>query len=522
MTQEKNAVIYARYSSAKQHEQSIEGQLRICREFAKRRGFKVICEYIDRAASGTNDNRPEFKKMISDSYNHSFQYAIVYQYDRFARNRRDSLNNKFILQKNGIKLLSATEPEITDDPTDIFIEGILETVAEYYSKDLAKKTKRGMSESINKRQSIGGKQLLGYKVSSDKKIIVDEPAVNAVKKIFELYNLKYPLKDIVDEIKLFGYDISTTKITRIVTSKNYIGEYINPFNPEEIIYDMYPAIIDKKTFNFAQEIAKNKMHNKSPKKTKDNNDYILSGKLFCGYCGRRLVGFCGYSKSGKVYKYYICQNKDCCKKSERKDFIEKYVYNQLYNYLLNDQRLNYVVTCIMDALKRKQNKDELNRLEAKRNEIESNIDKIALSYLDAGPVIKERLESKSIQLKNELNVIEQKIKKELLLNNENIINKDYFIHAYVKKFLKSCDSKNEYIIKLFHQFLNSVYLFNDKVVIYLNFAENAKIISYIEMLNDLELMEKENPNDNQCSDEDSDGDPYGIRTHECMRERHMS
>ena len=515
------AVIYARYSSSKQHEQSIEGQLRICRAFAKQRGIRITHEYIDRAASGTNDNRPEFKKMLTDSYNQSFQYVIVYQYDRFARNRRDSLNNKFILQKNGIKLISATEPEITDDPTDIFIEGILETVAEYYSKDLAKKTKRGMSESINKRQSIGGKQPLGYKVGADKKIIIDEPAANVVKKIFKLYNLKYPLKDIVKEIKLLGYTINPSKITRIVTSKNYIGEYINPFDSNEVILDMYPAIISKATFNRAQEIANSKKHNKTYKKTKDNDDYILSGKLFCGYCGRRLVGVCGSSKSGRIYKYYVCKNKECRKMSERKDFIEGYVAEQLYDYLLNDSRLNYIVDCILKELKSKRNRNKLERLELERLSIENDLDKIAMCYTQAGSIIKERLESKSIQLKDQLNFIEQQIKKETLLSNENIMNRG-FIHAYVKKFLKLCDNTKEYAVKLMHQFLNSVYLFNDKIIIYLNFAENAKIISYIEMLNDLELMEKENPNNDQCSDKDSDGDPYGIRTHECMRERHMS
>ena len=521
MIQEKNTVIYARYSSAKQHEQSIEGQLRICREFAKKRGFKVLYEYIDRAASGTNDNRSEFKKMLADSYNQSFQYVIVYQYDRFARNRRDSLNNKFILNKNGVKLLSATEPEITDDPTDIFIEGILETVAEYYSKDLAKKTKRGMSESINKRQSIGGKPLLGYKVDKNKKIIIDLEAAELVKRIFKLYNMEYSLRDIADEALLFGYKISLSSITRIVTSRNYIGEYINPFNPEEIIYDMYPAIIDTKTFKRAQEIANNKKHKKSGKKTKDNDDYILSGKIFCGYCGRRLVGVCGYSKSGKVYKYYVCQNKECNKKSEKKFFIENYVGNQVYEYLTNDKRLDHIVESILKGLKSKRNATRLSELQLQQSSVEKEIDKIALSFLDAGPVIKERLEIRSKELKSKLDQIDAEIRKEMLLNNEKVVSKD-FIRKYIKMFLKSCDNSKNYISKLFHQFLNSVYLFDDKVVTYLNFAENAKIIAHIEMLNDLEVIDKEKSDHNMCSDEDSDGDPYGIRTHECMRERHMS
>lgn len=149
------AVIYARFSSNKQSEQSIEGQLRICNLFAKENDFKIVNNYIDRAASGTNDNRIEFQRMMKDSSKNLFEIVIVYQYDRFARNRRDSMNNKFILRNNGVKLLSATEPEITNRPSDLFMEGILDTAAEFYSRDLAQKTVRGMKENlIKKRQSV--------------------------------------------------------------------------------------------------------------------------------------------------------------------------------------------------------------------------------------------------------------------------------------------------------------------------------------------------------------------------------
>ena len=85
-----NVVVYARYSSDRQNEQSIEGQLRACREYAERRGFRIIHEYIDRAMSGTTDNRPEFQQMIADSSKKAFRFIIVWKLDRFARNRYDS------------------------------------------------------------------------------------------------------------------------------------------------------------------------------------------------------------------------------------------------------------------------------------------------------------------------------------------------------------------------------------------------------------------------------------------------
>ena len=87
----KNAVIYARYSSQGQNEQSIESQIRTCSEFAEGQGYNVIDTYSDKARTGTNDSRPSFQRMIKDAASGKFEYIIVYMFDRFARNRRDSI-----------------------------------------------------------------------------------------------------------------------------------------------------------------------------------------------------------------------------------------------------------------------------------------------------------------------------------------------------------------------------------------------------------------------------------------------
>jgi len=89
-----NIVIYARFSSHSQTEQSIEGQLKVCYEYAERNNMTVIQEYIDRATTGTNDNRQQFQQMLEDSNKKQFEAVLVYQLDRFARNRYDSAINK--------------------------------------------------------------------------------------------------------------------------------------------------------------------------------------------------------------------------------------------------------------------------------------------------------------------------------------------------------------------------------------------------------------------------------------------
>lgn len=104
-----NAVIYARYSSDKQTEQSIEGQISACYEYARREGYNVIEEYIDRAKSAKTDARPEFQRMIGDSAKELFNVVLVYQLDRFSRNRYDSAIYKAKLKKNGVRVLSVRE-----------------------------------------------------------------------------------------------------------------------------------------------------------------------------------------------------------------------------------------------------------------------------------------------------------------------------------------------------------------------------------------------------------------------------
>ena len=139
-------IIYARYSSDSQREESIEGQLRECKAFAEKQGITVLTSYIDRALSAKTDNRPEFQRMVKDSGKKLFDVVIVWKLDRFARNRYDSAHYKALLRKNGVKVVSATEP-ISQDSTGILLESLLEGYAEFYSAELAEKVKRGIMEN---------------------------------------------------------------------------------------------------------------------------------------------------------------------------------------------------------------------------------------------------------------------------------------------------------------------------------------------------------------------------------------
>lgn len=120
----KTAVEYLRYSSDSQTEQSIEGQMRVCHEYAQRNDIVIVGTYIDRAMTGTNDNRKDFQRMLKDSANQAWDYVIVYKLDRFSRNKYEMAIHKKTLRDNGIKLLSAME-NIPDTPEGIILESML-------------------------------------------------------------------------------------------------------------------------------------------------------------------------------------------------------------------------------------------------------------------------------------------------------------------------------------------------------------------------------------------------------------
>lgn len=183
-----NAVIYARFSSDRQREESIEGQVRECTEYAEKNGLTIVETYIDRAlsASKETEKRLDFQRMIRDSSKRLFDVVLVWKLDRFARNRYDSAHYKNILKKNGIRVVSTTE-HITEGPEGIILESMLEGMAEYYSAELSEKIHRGQKENALKGKNNGGGIPLGYVLGDDQQLKLDPLTAPIVREIFERY-----------------------------------------------------------------------------------------------------------------------------------------------------------------------------------------------------------------------------------------------------------------------------------------------------------------------------------------------
>lgn len=325
------AAIYARYSSDKQTEQSIEGQLRVCEQYCKTNGIDIVDTYIDRAlsASKNTDKRTDFLRMIKDSDKKLWDIVVVYKLDRFSRDRYDSAIYKAKLKKNGIRVVSATE-NISENPEGVILESVLEGMAEFYSKELSQKVTRGMHESALKCNSTGGTTPLGYKVGDDKKLHIDPYYANMVKEAFKLYAEGRTVKQICDEFNgrgyktPKGYSFGHNSFKTVFGNKKYIGIYT--YNNEVEIKGGVPAIIDEETFERVQQRLR--QNAKNPSRGRATTDYLLISKLFCGHCGKPMGAECA-NKKGERYHYYACSGKkrfrNCDKKNVPKDLIEEAV-----------------------------------------------------------------------------------------------------------------------------------------------------------------------------------------------------
>ena len=177
------AVIYARYSSSNQREESIEGQLRECHRYAEAHGFRIVKEYTDAAISGRSDARPAFQRMIREAESGAFSALIVWKLDRFARNRHDAAVYRYQLKKSGVKIYSVMEA-ISDGPEGIILEGLMESLAEYYSANLSQNIKRGCYDAALKRQ-VFGKPPIGYVKGPDGRYAIDPETAPIVRRIFD-------------------------------------------------------------------------------------------------------------------------------------------------------------------------------------------------------------------------------------------------------------------------------------------------------------------------------------------------
>ena len=472
------AVIYARYSSDNQREESIEGQIRECTAYAEKNGITIVKHYIDRAFSAKTDNRPEFQQMIKDSEKRLFDIVLVWKLDRFARNRYDSAHYEYQLERNHVKLVSATEP-ISDSPAGIMVKSMLTGMAEYYSAELSEKVVRGMTENVLKGKYNGGTIPIGYTVDEEKFFQIDPLKAPFVVEAFQRYNDGVTMKELMNWLNDSGVTTNRNQkftynsIQTLLTNRRYIGE--NRFK-DIVMPDSIPVIIEKELFDSVQDkIAKNR---RAPARHKAEDDYLLTTKLFCGMCGAMMFGECGTSRNKNVHHYYKCANakrtKTCKKKTVRKEWLEDLVVNETMKMIRDDDSIQSIVDAVM--ILQEQENTVLPLLEKQMKDIENGIENL-LNAIQAGVLTsstKGRLEKLEAQQKElEIRIAEEKLAKPKVSAD--------FVKFWLTNFRKLDPNVKSHRETLINTFVNAVYLYDEKVLITFNYKDGTKTITFDEI-----------------------------------------
>lgn len=471
----KIAVIYARYSSHNQRDVSIEQQVNACRKYAQVHDLDVIRVYDDHAMTGTNDNRPEFRRMIRDSEARAFDYVIVYTLDRFSRDRYDSAIHKHTLKENGVRVLSAME-NISDDPTGVLMESILEGFAEYYSKELAQKIRRGMMSNAEKCMVIGPLPL-GYRKGADGRYEIIPEEAQIVQEIFGRVAAGEAFADIFRDLNERGITTkhgtpwNRSSLTKMLHSEKYIGVYASS---GVRIENGIPPIIDKELFDMVQLRCQTKRNPRGnpQKRRRENSVYLLTGKLFCGHCKAPMIGVSGTGSHGELHFYYTCktrhnQKNACTKKQVTRDYIEGLVASELKKLISRSDVVSWLADSVIGYLKEHQETGEIVMLKEKlaitRREKENT-----LKVIRSGSNIPSSILQMLADLENE----ESSLSAKLSLAQDRVhkdITKEHII-AWVETFQDGDIHDKAFQEQLIDAFLVKAFLYDDHLRLVVNYT----------------------------------------------------
>ena len=369
----RKAAIYARYSSENQRDESIDAQICAIEEYARRNDIAIVKTYIDRAKSATTAERPSFQEMIKMSETGMFDTIIVHKLDRFARSKYDSAIYKQKLKVNNVRLISVTE-NLDGTPESIILESVLEAMAEYYSKNLAREIMKGTMENAKKSDHCGGVPPLGFDIVN-KRLVINEHEAEAVRLIFDMYANGKGYTEIINTLNHKGYrtkrgnPFGKNSLFEILRNEKYKGTYTynksshktarGTYNRHEYkddseiirINDGCPRIVSDEIFSLVNERMKE--NRLSADKNRDRQKYLLSGLVFCGICGSPMHA---NRRKKDCQLTFRCnrkvQNIDCKAKEINMACLEEYVLDELQRNIFSFSRVNAIMRVIEDYTRR--------------------------------------------------------------------------------------------------------------------------------------------------------------------------
>lgn len=493
----KNAVIYARYSSDLQREESIDAQLRICRKHCEERGYNIVHEYIDEAFTATNDRRPDYQQMMKDAKKGGFQVVVFHKVNRNARNEYDYYFHKMQLNRAGVTIEYAGQAFDVQTPEGQLMENQLVGMAAYFSRNLSKEVKKGLQENALKCLHNGGTPPLGYDVGPDKKYVINESEARTVRLIFNMYVNGKSYTEISAECNRRGYktkagtELRKTSLYDIIGNRKYAGFYVYgkikstpnmPRNSHSEDKDMYiiengiPPIISLETWEKACERRAEKKRVKGSFRAKVN--YLLAGLIKCGECGHRMQGsnYKNVLKNGEIIKRYYYRCVHCKAKGINGVYLEKQVITAIRQNILNPQNAITLTKSINQQLEATSTdiKAETSSLQAKIISLEQANDKLMnlLETTDISELLIARIKKNSESItaaRKRLGELKTQCQEEIstervkfIISTWSNVNDDDGLRAMVNTFIRSVIVYSDHVdIDMFLPINSSEYTSNE-------------------------------------------------------------
>ena len=462
------AVVYARYSSTNQRDASIEQQIAECRKFAERNGFTITEIYQDAAISGRTDERPDFQRMMRDAKREQFDYIIAWKSNRIGRNMTQALTNMAKLAEYGVECLYVEE-DFDDTAAGRFALRNMMNVNQFYSENLAEDVRRGMLDNAQKCK-VNGKISFGFKKAPDGRYAIEEKEAAIVREIYDRLRSGWIIADIMADLNNRGI---TTKSGRPWTFQSFQTllqnqQYIGVYKYGEVrIENGIPAILDKATFEEVQRILKEKNRPRGHKR--NDTEYFLVGRAFCGLCGSPMSGISGTGRNGSLYSYYMCNahhyDHTCDKKNVPRDDLEYSVALAVTKLLEDESLVEWILDGYSDVIRkiREESKTETLRVQLQETE------KILGNLMKA--MEKGLFNDMAIQRMNELSETKKDLEQALAMESEaiktySVENLRTMLYGYRDGDLED----PEVIKKIIQTFVQAVFVYDDHLRIRFNYG----------------------------------------------------
>ena len=428
------AVTYQRVSTKEQAKKggrdegfSIPAQREANARKAESLGARIVAEFVDAGESARSVDRPDLQRMLDYVTSHQVTYCIVHKVDRLARNRLDDVEIHRTLIEAGVTLVSATE-NIDETPSGMLLHGIMSSIAEFYSKNLATEVTKGLTQKLATggtpmRAPIGYLNVRGRDEQGRefRTVEIDPERAPLIRWVFEQYATgEHTVLELLDTVTARGLTTVATpkRPSRPMARSGFFKLLRNPYYIGIIRYKgvehpgAHEPLIDVDTWERVQSLLDSR---KIADERRRKHDHYLKGTLYCGTCGSRMQLDFPANKQGVRYGYFVCSGRatkrtTCTRRAVPLGVAEKLVAKCYRDITITDEQIAEIVASVDEVFDRRlaAKSDELADLTAHRKRLQSESDKLLEAHF-ADAIDLETLKRHQMRIRSGLADIDRRL-----------------------------------------------------------------------------------------------------------------